>query len=667
MSKKIFLDIKPPSAYLEDERQKKLPQEYASFKRRMRRVQRWKNIKITTLVSLAIVFTLSGLSFAQVLHFKNSAEARLVDIKQNFQDFGKHLSEFQLVDAEQSLIEARTKIRSLERSSYVAQFWGLAVPKLKNIGTTFDELNNLTTSLANIIDDVGYLKDQTFHLLINNGGSQIIGKLKEVASELAHITKIGDNLAIAATSFGQIDSQPLQITDDLNTAQSFLTSLVDWLSQDQPQNLVLLFQNPSEIRPAGGFIGSYAEVQLDRASLVQLKVVDIYDPDGQLPVKIVPPKPLQSITNTWGARDANWFFDFPASASKVLQMLETSKIYQERDIKFAGAIALNVNIIESILEIVGPIELAEYDLVIDEHNFLAEVQREVEAGDDKKAGEPKRILKVLTPIFFQKMGELDDGQKQELMTILKDHLTAKDIIIYLKDPALESHFRTLGLAGEVFQPNPEFSGDYLAVVNANIAGGKSDAFIKQSIKLSSRIDNDGNANNELTISRRHQGENQKEWWYKATNKTYTQILVPPTAKLASAEGGKLRTTSNYSKRDYETDPDVKNIEATASLIKSEAIEELMQFGKKTFATWLEVPAGEEKKLVINYKVAGALEVNDGVKYAFVFDKQSGVESNLEIVIEAPLGYKWLESKSAFFTYKNSELPTRVMISLTLTR
>ena len=143
------------------------------------------------------------------------------------------------------------------------------------------------------------------------------------------------------------------------------------------------FQNPAEIKPAGGFLGSYADLTINSGRLVNIDIRDIYDPDGQLTTKIIPPLPLQAITTSWGARDANWFFDFPLSAKKVTELLESLKIYQEKNIQFSGVIALNIKILESVLELSGPIKLSDYQFEINRNNFLKEIQKEVEAGTDK--------------------------------------------------------------------------------------------------------------------------------------------------------------------------------------------------------------------------------------------------------------------------------------------
>ncbi len=80
------------------------------------------------------------------------------------------------------------------------------------------------------------------------------------------------------------------------------------------------------MRPAGGFWGSYANVILEGGSVKTIDVDDIYRPDRFLDLKVVPPKQLQGTTPNWGARDANWFFNFPDSAEKLMEFLQASSV-----------------------------------------------------------------------------------------------------------------------------------------------------------------------------------------------------------------------------------------------------------------------------------------------------------------------------------------------------
>lgn len=659
-----FLDIKPSQR----RRVAAIPKSEDPVKKSALNYKRKKRGGVFFILFAGLIVFIVTILVLVLINFTSLAKNSGPVIYEGFKQFGEKLLEMQPEEARKALANVSLQIEELKKHPALS-FWLSFIPKVKDAPEVLDELNNLAEISSIISEDFQYLKENAFNLIVDQKGQQLLSRLEGLSANIAKAEKASSDLRNKAADLGYVLGGEFVSTNaKMQQARKFIDALVAWLSQAEKQNIVLLFQNPSEIRPAGGFAGSYAEVFLDKGSLAHLKVNDIYYPDKFLELKVIPPKPLQLITPNWGARDAGWFFDFPTSAAKIIEMLEASDIYKESELNFSALIGINVHVVESILEIIGPIELKEYGLTITQENFLAEVQREVEAGEDKAAGDPKRILRVLTPIFFEKISQMDDRSKHALIEKIKQHMTAKDIMVFFEDPVLESYIQTAGLGGEIYMLPNNFSGDYLAIVSSNIAGGKSDEFITQKIRWDSKIDLNGNASNYLIIDREHFGKNQKDWWYRAMNKNYIQILVPKSASLSNVGGNVYRFIKepiNYSAKGYKQDPDIKAIEGTTKFRSDFAIEELYQFGKKTFATWFDVKAGERKKLEIKYENANVLDVEQGSKYNFIFDKQAGVGGSLQLAIRAPLGFKWLETGSPLFERELNNLPARIEIILTL--
>lgn len=605
------------------------------------------SFKIPLLAAGAIFVLVLGIFGLNILHFKKQAISSAPVIYDRFKQGAGALFNLDLNKAKESFQEASKQLAALNAQAPIK-----TVPQVL---TNLFQLSQSAASVSGILQD---LKSNGLGLVINKKGAFLIESFKNLRMKIAEINSLSGELKSQAATLGyQLGNEFSNINTQLGSATEFLDAFISWLEIPKKQRLLIFFQNPSEIRPAGGFIGSYGIATLFQGNLLDLEVRDIYDPDGQLDLKVIPPKPLQGITGKWGARDANWFFDFPTSAQKVANFLEASKIYQEQGIKFAGAIAVNVEVIKDLLEIVGPINLPEYKLAINKENFLKEIQREVETGADKAQNDPKKILKVMTPIIFDRLSNLNASAKDGLLQKMADRFGKKDMMVYFKETTIERYLKELGVAGEVAVLSPDFDGEYLAVVNANVAGGKSDAFINQKIKLESKIDKMGQIQNHLTVERIHGGQNEKDWWYRSTNRDYLQILVAPGSKLIKISGDTpkvVKALVDYRKQNYITDESLKALEKAGALV----------FGKTAFAKWLEVPAGKTGKLQVDYSSPNRINLAGGV-YQLVFDKQSGVNGELEISIEAPEGYKWKEGDSRIFKYANRDLPARISLNLTL--
>ncbi len=602
------------------------------------------------------------------------AKQTATDVTTDFLSGKQALTELNPHQAQASFEAANSKINNIEHEANrfgllsIAKVWGFVADEFKKIPQTLSSIKNVSVASIGIAREIAYLQDNAFSLAMNNKGEEIIRALTSIRNNIntlpEAITALTSENETAKESLG---ADPVSAQVKLYQTEQLLSSLIAWLSNPKEQHLAILLQNPSEIRPGGGFTGSYIDIGIQKANVNTIDVRDIYDPDGQLDVKIVPPEQLQLITKRWGARDANWFFDFPTSARKITELLNQSKIYQERETEFVGAIAINVNVIKDILSITGPITLpAEYNFTLTADNVLTEIQSEVEAGKDKAKGEPKRIIKIATPLLLDRVAQLSATEKSALISALKGRIASKDIMISVKDLAIETYLRQLGVNGEVYQLTTETLNEYLATANANIAGGKSDAFIKQHTSLESQIDITGQITNHLVITRTHAGKTQKEAWYRATNKNYLQIFLPKDTQITKTTGrDKWPPIPKWDYQGFKKDTDIQAIESATTFDKSLGLDISNAYGKTVAALWLNTPAGTTSTFTLDYQNPVLLNLDRPQPYAFVYEKQSGVDASLTLTITAPPGYIFEETNATTYTYENENPPARLIVPLTI--
>jgi hypothetical protein len=555
---------------------------------------------------------------------------------------------------------------------------GLFNTSLKEVPGAFKSISAISDKSAQIASDIDYLKNNALQLIFNQKGEELVLLINDLQINLSALEKLSTEFKSQARKIKDLspklsaiyevfDRNYLAINLNIYKAEEVLAAFDSILRSPEETKILLLFQNPTEIRPAGGFIGSFGYIALNKGGIQEIKIDDIYNADRQLNVEIAPPRELSAITSVWGARDANWFFDFPVSAEKVSYFLENSKLFSDTGTKFDNVLAINTNVLGSFLEITGPIEIPEYDLTVDRSNFLKEIQYEVEAGRDKIPGQnPKKVLSFLAPILIDKLKNLDDGEKLKMVRILKEAANQKDIMAFSKNGSIQKIFSEYGLSGELFSIPKNWNGDYLAIVNANIAGGKSDAFIDQHIQLESRILEDGTISDTLAITRSHSGQNEKDWWYRATNKDYIKIITSGGSELISIKGNDASPYKYVSPaKNLIRDADLEKMQN--SLVYDDILKTWQEKdgNKDILGVWFNTPAGKTKKLEMNFKQGEKITVNDGAGFIFVLDKQSGVEGSLEYKITAPPGYIWKESDAPTFSYGTQKISSREIIQLTL--
>ncbi len=250
------------------------------------------------------------------------------------------------------------------------------------------------------------------------------------------------------------------------------------------------------------------------------------------------------------------------------------------------------------------------------------------------------------------------------------HLANKDIMLFAEDRRLQNFFSQNDFAGEVYKLPDNFYGSYLAVVNANIAGGKSDFFIKQETTLQISLNSDGKTVSQLEIKRTHSGNTEKASWWRATNKDFLKVFASPGSRLIEIKGNSQKVVNppiNYQKQNYQNDFEVQTIEKNQQFSEDSGVWSGEESGKTTWSSWFNVPAGATKTLELKYETLANIysSVKPGKTYQFIFDKQSGVDGKLSVSIEAPPGYKWQESKNYIYEYRDDNPPSRLIINLTL--
>lgn len=413
----------------------------------------------------------------------------------------------------------------------------------------------------------------------------------------------------------------------------FNKNLLLILGHDKPQKYLLLFQNNSEIRATGGFIGTYGLVDLNAGQISKIEIDGIYNPDGQMLEKISPPDPLRFTNNRWFSRDANWFPDFPTSAQKVASLLEkTGKPSVD------GVIALTPNVMVELLKITGPIEMPEYNTTVDADNFVIQTEREVELEYNRAENRPKQFLTDLAPIVLNKIFNTKESNWPALISALSKAFLEKHILLYSFKPELQNFIISKGWGGEI-KSSPR---DYLQVVNTNINGGKTDNLIQETLDLSSEITDTGEIINTLEITRHHTGNND---WPSISNIDYIRVYVPKGSTLLEATGfNKVNLPSlTYEEMQYSKDPTLEEIRKTSIQDEASNTTITQEFNKTCFGNWVSVKPQEEVKVKIKYKLPFQIKtniLNNAVNYTLLAQKQSGsFDSRLNFNLKLPENLK----------------------------
>jgi len=378
-----------------------------------------------------------------------------------------------------------------------------------------------------------------------------------------------------------------------------LSALAEALSKlsgrDRSRRYLLIFQNHTELRPTGGFMGSFAEITLDRGAIKNISVPagGTYHLKGQLLARVIPPQPLQLINPLWQFQDANWFPDFPMSARKINWFW--SKSGQPT---VDGIIAVNASFMEKLLLVTGPIEMPEYGKIVTSENFLLETQKAVEIEYDKEANTPKKFVGDLSAKLMERLKGFGKEDWLKVSALVAESLETKDIQVAFFDPEEERLAERYGWSGRL----KESVGDSLALIEANVAGQKTDGVVEEDVEHRVHIAEDGSIEDTVTLVRRHTGI-KNELFRGVRNVVYLRTYVPAGSRLVSASGFEAPEDKLFRKisLDDMPDEDIEEIESAAQTT-ADGVKIFQEGSRTVFGGWLQLDPGQTQTIKLRYRL-----------------------------------------------------------------
>lgn len=411
--------------------------------------------------------------------------------------------------------------------------------------------------------------------------------------------------------------------------------IADILGANGPRKYLFLFQNNHEMRATGGFIGSYGRMDIADGRIVKFFIDGIFNPDGQLYEKVIPPMPIQKISAAWSLHDSNWFPDFPTSAEEAIVFYERTE-----NPTVDGVIAITPTVLQELLRITGPVAMPQYDTVIDADNLMERLQQEVEVDYDKTENKPKKILSDLAPMVMERLlAGNDRAGVTRMLDTMTTMLAERHILLYARNRQLQALIEDAGWSGRIEQTD----GDYLAVINTNINGYKTDGVVKETITHQADIQADGSVVDTVRIVRRHDGGHTPYEWWNKVNADYMRVYVPEGSELLSVSGQTrefVTSPLDYAALGFQADPRVVAEEQGMHIDDMTGTRTYVQNGKTVFANWVYV--SPQETVTVEYKYRLPLRVDPGqgddaaATYKVYFQKQSGsIGSTLESVVTLP--------------------------------
>jgi len=545
----------------------------------------------------------------------------LKDADANFQSAGANF-----LEAQNDLNKINDSILAL------AAFSGDEKIKLAAEGKKFLAAGALASSLgSNLVlatDSLFGGRPDNFRASLDNflaHGNLAVADAKSLKKIISKINP--DNLPEAyRAKFESLSQQAGLLTDNLDNFVAAGTKFQEILGLSRDKRYLLVFQNNAEIRASGGFLGSYALVDIRDGRIRNLEVPGggSYDTEGGMKVNVAAPEPLWLVSPLWHFWDANWWPDWPTTAQNLMWFYEKSG-----GPSVDGVISVTPTVVERLLEITGPVDLTkEYGLIIDKDNFWETVQKiteqknlakthpaaitglpatstpvaslPLEQGlDNNSDNKPKKIIgDLLVKILEILPQKLNKDNLVKIITIFEENMSEKQILFYFNDAALQSEVAARNWAGAV-RPADQ---DYLMIINTNIAGQKSDRLMSEKIDLTSEAGADGSLINTVIITRTHNGV-KNEALTGVRNVDWLRVYVPLGSELISADGFVAPDTGYLQDKPEAGWIKLPSLaaETAAATDSASGLKIYPENGKTVFANWLMVDPGQSATVIIRYR------------------------------------------------------------------
>jgi hypothetical protein len=416
----------------------------------------------------------------------------------------------------------------------------------------------------------------------------------------------------------------------INVVEGTIDVWPSLLGFEGKKTYLILFQNNMELRPGGGFIGSYGILPIENGRAGKLQIQDVYDADGKLTQHVEPPYGLrryEGVTH-WYLRDSNFDPDFTVNAKQAEAFLQ-----KETGQTVDGVLALDTTFLKNVLGAVDGVDVPDYQQKVSADTFYLQTQTHAEKDFFPGSTQKKDFLRSLTNALLLK---LFDGGKipyEKLVQSIATSAAEKHLLFSFTDSDVQNVFTVNGLSSSLRDSRvkeKETGYDYLGVVDANVGLNKANYYVKRSIRHDVHIDDLG----ELQETAEVQYVNKSDVTspFGGDYKNYIQFVLPINAVV---------TGVHIDGKEVKTSPAVTNpaVYMKRGFIPPSGLEvdEADIDGKKRVGFFFIVPTKTTKIVGITYSISTPIDTR-GTTFSYnlhLFKQAGSVDDQYQLSLAYP--------------------------------
>jgi hypothetical protein len=363
---------------------------------------------------------------------KNLLAERVAGARQNLlsaqRDFGRMRQDLHgfpfgpVLAAWRAVPFARVQVRAVDTFADIGVSLSNAGLQITDAAATIDRPTGPAVPLSGSLDKLRIVATSL------QGGVKAIDDASARMKALDHYRLIGP----IDSAYTQAVRRISRIDKTARSAEVGVTAMIAFIGGNGPRRYLVLSQNPDELRPTGGFMGSYGVLTTD-AGKVHLERYDdsvawVRDhPDAVSLFRFYNPPLDQSLADT------NATPDWPKSAQLALQLWQKGG-----EIPADGVLSFTPQFMARVLAVTGPVTVPGYNETVSASNVVARLDYYTHVLPVAKGENRKEFLSPLGQAVMSKLLDAPSTEWRSLGSAVANAFAARQLLVWSHDVAVQS-------------------------------------------------------------------------------------------------------------------------------------------------------------------------------------------------------------------------------------
>jgi hypothetical protein len=283
-----------------------------------------------------------------------------------------------------------------------------------------------------------------------------VAAIEQAAGHVADV-KGGWLLPPLSRARNDLERRLPRIRAQAESAEEGMAALIVFAGGSGPKRYLFLSQNPDEVRPTGGFIGTYGvltadagRINLERYDgietwLVSRPAVQVPAAEAGSPFRFRNPPLPRSLANV------NSGPDWPEAARLAAQLWERGG-----EAPVDGVISFTPGFLGRILSVTGPVSIPSYGETVTAANLNERLDFQTHQAPPPPGARPKDFVAVLAETVMQRLLQAPSSQWEQLGRAMGGAFDAREAVAWSKDAQVAAALAARAWDGAF----PAFKGDF---------------------------------------------------------------------------------------------------------------------------------------------------------------------------------------------------------------